>query len=318
MREIYLKRVISVFCLILAVAISMTGCGTSNNVVQDDTEAKQDTMSKEEILPDQDGNPYSTHKIVDGETIVEYDYNEAYEKLDLSQYTEHGEFGEDGIMWVKKSDYTGSQYGYMDYNGNFIVPLTSEIKKPDDFFKGFASVVYNIDEGMMFDDFECKFMNTKGEVLFTYTVDEDNYKYIYCEDSNIIRFKGITSNGIGGHHTGSVYFVKSNKLLKFSDYSYSANFSFSDGLLRTVGEQYGKIYCEFYDDNGELQLRIDENSNEYYTAIYHVDTFENGKSTVTFVGKDKCVYEVSIDKKGNWLDEPIANPYATKFKQDNF
>lgn len=310
MKKVGLKKIVGILCLLLVVIIGTTGCGTSNHNVQEIV-SSQDTASREEILPDQDGNPYSTHKIIDGETVVTYDYSEAYKKLDLSQYTEYGKFGDDGIIWVEKSDYTGTQFGYIDYNGNFIIPLTSDIKMPGEFISGFVPVVYDID----FSEYKCNFLNTKGEVIFSYITRDDEFADIKAFNKDIIIFKELRSASfpttLDRLYNSYVYFVKTNKLIGISDgYFHWEEFSFSDCLLKTVGsiELNGEknLFFEFYNDNGEIELRIDEKTNEYYTSICDVDKFVDGKSSVTFVGKDECKYKVTIDKKGNWLDDPVA------------
>jgi len=309
MRKNILKKS-GILCLIVIFIICISGCKSSNKGVQNNINTNE-TVRSEEVLPDQDKNPYSTHKIINGETIVTYDYSKAYDKIDLSEFQAHGEFGDDGIIWVKKSDYTGTQYGYMDYNGNFIIPLTSEIKIPGEFKSGFVSVVYDIN----FSEYKCNFLDTKGNVIFNYTTHDEEFEDIKVFNKDIIIFKELRSVSVPTTldrlYNSYVYFVKTNKLIGISDgYFHWELFSFSDGLLKTAGsiESNGEKnpFFEFYNDNGELELRIDEKNNEYYTSICDVDKFVDGKSTITFIGKDECKYKVTIDKKGNWLDEPIA------------
>ncbi len=313
MREIYLKRVIGVFCLILAVAICMTGCGTSNNANRNDAATEQDTMSKEEILPDQDGNPYSTHKIVDGDTIVEYDYNEAYEKLDLSEYTEHGKFGEDGIMWVKKSDYTGVQYGYIDYNGNIIMPLTSEIEEVDDFNDGFSSIKYKKD---FFGFPKFSVINTAGKILFDYYTTADIGERVLVVNDNIVMAYNVAESiDINAKFTNTIYFSKTDTLINIDKVNLcsieNAPIMVSDGLIRIATYEWkGVAYhspctVRFYDENGELVLKIDDNSNDNYEYIQYIENFIDGKTTLTFKGKNNKFYNVTINKQGEWLDEPI-------------
>lgn len=73
-------------------------------------------------------------------------FNEVYDKLDLSQYSSWGHFAEDGLMWVEKSDYTGKQFGYINYKGEVAIPFTSEIAYAYDFVSSYAIVSYGNDE----------------------------------------------------------------------------------------------------------------------------------------------------------------------------
>lgn len=302
MRKVSLKKVAGVLCLLFVVIIGTSGCASSDYSSGQEIVSSQDTSSNEEVLPDQDGNPYSTHKIINGETIVEYDYSEAYEKLDLSEYTEHGKFGEDGIMWVKKSDYTGVKYGYMNFNGEYIIPLTEEIVEPGNYNCGFVAVVNDnssIKKG-------CSFFDAKGKCLFSYySWDFEGITHISDE---IIIFSNIdfSSSGSAYDYKDFIYWVKTDTFTDVSDtYDDKNYFSISEDLLRIIYRNRSVSYrFEFYDMTGKLKLGIDEKSNENYKFVHYVDNFIDGKSTLWFVGQDKEFYSVTIDKNGNWLDEP--------------
>lgn len=313
MKKVGLKKLVGILCLLLVVIIGTTGCGTSNHNVQEIV-SSQDTASREEILPDQDGNPYSTHKIINGETIVEYDYSEAYEKLDLSEYTEHGKFGEDGIMWVEKSDYTGIQYGYIDYNGNAIMSMSSEIEEVDNFNDGFAVIKHKKDY-LGYPKFTV--INKVGNDLFDYYGISDIGERVKIVNKNIvIAYSMADGFDLGSELTNYIFFCKTNKLVKIDKLILrsveSEPISISDGLIRIAACEehrevtYYKTYTiHYFDENGELVLKIDDNSNENYVHVQYVENFIDGKSVLTFEGKDENLYNVTIDKTGKWLDEPV-------------
>lgn len=314
MKKVSSKKLVGILCLLLVVTIGFVGCGNPDNNRQE-IELSQDTSSREEILPDQDGNPYSTHKIVDGETIVEYDYSEVYDKLELAEYTEHGKFGEDGIMWVKKSDYSGIQYGYIDYNGNMIVSLTSDIAEVSDFKDGFAIIKHKKDY-VGFPKFSV--IDKVGNILFDYYTTADIGERVTLVNKNIIVVSNVCDSIDlkNAKITSYVFFSNTNKLVKISELSLcsveDAPISVSDGLIRVVtyDAKKGTIYhrpntIEYFDENGEVVLKIDNSSNENYEHIQYVENFVDGKAILTFEGKDENLYNVTIDKQGEWLDEPV-------------
>lgn len=308
------KKLVGILCLLLVVIIGTSGCGTSDYSNGQEIVSSQDTSSNEEVLPDQDNNPYSTHKIINGETIVEYDYSEAYEKLDLSEYTEHGKFGEDGIMWVKKSDYTGIQCGYIDYNGKVIMPLTTGIEETTNFKDGFAIVKHKKDY-LGIPGFSV--IDKVGNILFDYYTTADIWENIIIVNKNIILARNICdSRELENNKMLSlIFFSNTNKLVKINElflYSFEdAPISVSDGLIRVVTYDAKKGYfshrpntIEYFDENGEVVLKIDNSSNENYEHIQYVENFIDGKAILTFEGKDENLYNVTIDKQGKWLDEP--------------
>ena len=313
MKKVSSKKLVGILCLLLVVIIGLVGCGTSDYSSGQVTVLSQETSSKETVLPDQDGNPYSTHKIVDGETIVEYDYSQAYEKLDLSQYTEHGKFGEDGVMWVKKSDYTGIQYGYIDYNGNVIMALTSGIEETTNFEDGFAIIKHKKD---YFGYPKFSIIDKVGKILFDcYSTGDIGERVIVVNKNIVIAYAMADGIDINSKLTNYIFFNKTNKLVKLDELKFcsleKAPISISDGLIRiaTCEEHREAIYyktytIQYFDENGELVLKIDNNSNENYKNIQYVENFVDGNAVLTFEGKDENLYTVTIDKQGEWQDEP--------------
>ena len=301
------KKLVGILCLLLVIVFVVTGCSSSNHSSQS-IASIQNTSSNEEILPDQDGNPYSTHKIVNGETIVEYDYSDAYEKLDLSQYTEHGEFGDDGIMWVKKSDYTGTQYGYINFKGDYIVRLTGNIKELGEFKYGYATMIFN--------DLKCVFIDTKGNKIYEYSlptqfIGTEHLTYI---NNNVFLFDNITTA-----NKKVIFLTESNKFVDVSDGSVldETKISVSDNMLRVPKyRSASKWYIEYYNLDGDLELCIDKNSHEYYDEIIFTSDFQNGVASVKFKGLDNSYYMVNIDRKGVWQNEPeklTSKPDGFKF-----
>lgn len=283
----------------LMLIIIMVGCGVDT-----------DNQLLTESLPDVDGNPYTTHETIDGETYVYCDYSEVYDKLDLSQYTSYGSFGEDGLMWVEKSDYTGKKFAYIDWKGNIVIPFTSEIATPHDFRYGNAIVSYEYDvmgNGM------CGVINTTGEVKLKF----DNHaisEWYHSTNGNIV-FIGINLiDDLNSEPKNYIYCSNTGTTIEIPDGPIKNEpMYYSDGWLRTYRtESYlnennvfdTKRIVTFYDEYGEVVLVVDSNSSPHYKALRYVADFSNGKSIVTFLGQDRELYKVEINKKGEWIGEP--------------
>ncbi len=263
-------------------------------------------------VSDIDGNPYTTHEVIDGKTYVSYDYSDVYDNLDLSQYTSWGSFGADGLMWVEKSDYTGKQFGYIDYKGNIVIPFTSEIVSPGDFESGYAIVSYEYD-GFGMGNGVHGVIDTKGEIKLKF----DNHATSKCYQSsngNIV-FIGINMmDDLHSEPKNYIFCKNSGKVIEIPDGPVeNDSMYYSDGWLRTYrtewftnenNESDYKHVVTFYNENGEVVLVVDSNSSPYYKALWFVDDFIDGKAIVTFVGQDSELYKVEIDKKGIWVGEP--------------
>ncbi len=287
--------------LIFVLLIVMTACG-----------ANTDNQAPTESLPDVDGNPYTTHEVIDGKTYISYDYSEVYDSLDLSQYTSWGSFGADGLMWVEKSDYTGKQFGYIDYKGNVVIPFNSEIVTPGDFEDGYAIVSYEYD-GFGMGNGVRGVMDTNGEIKLKF----DNHARSRCyrsENGNIV-FVGINlMDDLYSESKNYIFCSKSGKTIEIPDGPAKLDgMYYSDGLLRTyrtvwyTDENNHSAYkhvVTFYDENGEIALVVDSNSSPHFKNLTFVDDFVDGKAIITFVGQDREYYRVEIDKKGEWLGEP--------------
>lgn len=298
------KKYFAIFLTIAVISCALSACN-----------GNRDNNSNTGTLNDVDGNPYTTHEIIDGEPYISYDYDDVYDSLDLSQYDSYGSFGEDGLMWVEKSDYTGKQYGYIDYKGNIVIPFTSEIVEPGDFKHGYAIVSYEQDvmrNGIY------AVINTKGEAIFEFENHGASLHY-QSANGNIVL---IDINLIDDSYSSPKDYIlcsKTGKVVEIVEESCSfytpRSMYYSDGLLRTYRTDWDVPnnnndvgYIEvvtFYDENGEFALRIDTNSSEYYKSLMYVDDFINGKADVYFWGLDSNYYKVQIDKNGEWVNDPV-------------
>ncbi len=307
------KKLISLL-LAVCMLICLSACGateTNSNSTDTLSESQTDTES----LPDVDGNPYTTHETIDGETYISYDYNAVYNTLDLSQYENWGAFGEDGLMWVEKSDYTGKQFGYIDYTGDVVIPFSSEIVTPGDFQHGFAIVAYERD-GFGMGNGVHGVIDTTGEVKLKFN-NHAVSEWYRSSNGNIV-FVGIHLMDDPTYNPSKNYLFcgKTGKTIEIPGGSVNNDgMYYSDGLLRTYRTDWDTPnknnavgYIEvftFYDENGVETLTIDTNSSEYYKSLIYVEDFVDEKSMVYFWGLDRNYYKVQIDKSGNWISEPI-------------
>lgn len=218
--------------------------------------------------------------------------------VDFSLYSNHGSFGDDGITWVEKSDYTGVKYGYIDRDGNFIIPLTSEIVYAKNFYKGFAIIWYTHDNMWNGD---CAIINTKGEVVATFE------KHAACD---LITLNNGNIYLETGGSEASMFCVSTCEFVSvpLARYWTDVSLGYHEGLLLIDG-RYSNYDDEegvrYIDENGEVVLHL-EKSNQYYRKIKGASVFENGKATVFFLGQNLELYKVTIDKTGKWLDEPVS------------
>lgn len=303
--------------LVAILSITLASCNqTSNATLNNNNQngnTKTTTSSKidqENVWPDLDGNPYTTHE-VDGEEVYAWcDYSEVYETLDLSMYTNWGEFGMDGIMWVEKSDYTGKSIGYIDYHGNEIIPLSSEIIRAYNFNEGLAIIVFDED---IFSNGHRAIINTKGDILAKY---EHNAitKYNHLNNGNIVFSSDIVISDYNFSGQNAYLFIKSSG--KFVEIPVPAwqtieTIDYSDGLLFVYSNGYVNPGAKYFDENGNCVIDLD-NSNEYYKgSVLYASDFQNGEATVHFKGLDDNYYTVQIDKTGAWKTEPV------KFSKDD-
>jgi hypothetical protein len=287
--------------LILALLAVITACNVNTN-----------EQTSEITLPDIDGNPYTTHETIDGEEYISYDYSEVYDSLDLTQYTDWGSFGADGLMWVEKSNYTGKQFGYIDFKGNIVIPFTSEIISPGDFESGYAIVSYEYD-GLSMGNGIHGVIDTKGEIKLKFK-NHATSKHYQSKNGNIV-FIGINMmDDLYSEPKNYIFCSNTKKTIEIPDGPVgTSGIYYSDGLLRTYRYEFFtdknnyndfKHIITFYNEDAEVTLVIDSKSSEYYMNLITVKDFICGKSEIIFVGQDRNYYKVTIDKTGKWIDEP--------------
>lgn len=218
-----------------------------------------------------------------------------YANIDLSQYSSHGTFGDDGLMWVEISNYSGKQFGYVDRDGTMCIDLKDTVERVDNFYNGIARITYEIGG-------RCAIIDTMGNVLVEY---EECAVTKACELNNgNIYFADIKVNG--SMSTGTYMYCKNtNKFVSMPHPAWQSIYrvDYSDGLMlvhTTGGYDPGTRY---FDADGNCVIDVD-NSNEYYKGIMYAEDFVNGQANVTFVGMDGEWYIVKIDKTGKWVNEP--------------
>lgn len=278
----------------------------SNQTIFNDNKEEETIFSNEgdgfsTILDDIDSNPYTTHWKIGDEIIVDYDYSEAYEKLDLSQYSRWGCFGVDGIMWVEKSSYAGKQLGYIDYTGNVIFPLRDSIEVVEEFHNGLAIFYYEVD---IMGNGHCGIINTRGEIVAEYEAHAIT-KRKFLNNGNIY-FVDVTPQGTHRSSSNAYMFCKdTNKFVEMPIPAWNSldNIDYSDDLILVYSNYYINPGVKYFDSEGNCVIDLD-NSNEYYKSIIYAERFHDGEANITFKGMDDNWYIVKINKSGEWINEP--------------
>ncbi len=231
-----------------------------------------------------------------GMSSVDETQQDLYANIDLSQYSEYGSLSDDGIMWVKKSGYDDVEYGYINSNGEYVVPLSNEMTLPHDFQNGFAVAEF----GDQWQGTLCKIYNPYGEVVAQFfrtglTIME------HLNNGNIY-LKGVSVDDAFAAEENKAYmFCAESK--KMVGMPYTTDYiDYSDGLM-LVCSDYMEKTIKYFDSDGNCVLDLVTNS-EY--SVYIATDFVNGKANIAFVGKDGKNYTVDIDKTGKWLTEPVA------------
>lgn len=238
--------------------------------------------------------------------------SDLYNNIDLSQYSEYGTHTNDGIIWVKKSSYAGVEYGYIDSNGEYVIPLSNEITYAHNFEKGFAIVEFDDH----WDGTLCKIYNTSGNAV-AHFFKNGRTTINYLNNGNIYLCEASTEETTRAS-AAYMFCAESNKLVEMPlPYSSWWSPDYSDGLM-LVFSYYMDGAIKYFDSDGNCVLDLEENC-EY--SVVHATDFVDGKATITFVGKDRERYKVDIDKTGRWLSEPIVtyegktfwNKYGSEF-----
>lgn len=239
---------------------------------------------------------------------------ELYSEVDLSQYSAYGSSTENGVMWVEKSNYTGKMYGCINTNGEYIVPLTSEIKEISNYDfspEGFSVVIFNPSKrvdtahGVEYEREFGAIYNSKGEIVNRFElVGISSWRHL--NNGNIF-FEDIDPYGTLSHSSSNAYMfcIKTGKLVEMPipAWQSSSTIEYSDDLMLIYSNYYKNPGAKYYDHDGNCCIDLD-NSNEYYKEVMYADDFIDGQANVTFVGLDGNWYKVKIDKKGEWITEP--------------
>lgn len=266
---------VGVATVLVILLFFLTGCGNKNNTVTNN-ESKNDVSE-------------SSLSNIGSQSQV-----------DLSEYDDYGSFfGDDlnnQIAWVCKSDYNGRRYGYINSKGEFVIPLSTEIMT----LTNTSDILNNYQDGKVVvstTNQEIIIYDTKGEVVTKYENAGGAHESKNLSNGNIL----ITGQGL--YPDAYMYIASNNEIIKlpYTD-PITCQGNYSDGLLACEVEGKGIIYL---DEQGNEKLRIDTSDNSAYMAVLEGSSFENGKATITFQGRDYKKYEVNIDKNGEWLDEPI-------------
>lgn len=261
------------------------------------------------------------NKMSSREEILKYNENNNEEiNIDLSEYEETGEFTEDGIAWVYKEDYSGKGCGYINKNGEFVIPIQEDIlqtdsnslsKGYDDYHNGIVLIAKNVEWGK----YSITAYDTNGNVVSSMVATSP---YIHIK-----RFQGVKNPFIFVRDDSSVdseayifdMSTKKFKQIREKDY-WSFGDNFSDGLLYCYTKDISKVSISYLDENGNEALEITTKSNENYVGIITASDFIDGEATLLFTGKDGNDYTVTIDKKGNWLDEPVKHKNSENIRND--
>lgn len=236
--------------------------------------------------------------------------DDIYETLDLSQYVDHGDFGDEDVIWIKKEDYTGIQYGVINTKGEFVIPLTSKIVGVYrmSFENGFSIAYMDSSERSEEENSDENFaviFNANGQIVNKFEfIGRSEYKYL---NNGNIYMRTVAPYGTREVYSNAYMFcagsgnIVSVPLDSFRD----PVGMYSDGLLY-IKCGYGYDVWEgvnYFDAEGNCVLNVD-NSNEYYKQVLSASDFNDGTATVWFVGLDNNKYYVDIDKTGKWLNEP--------------
>lgn len=222
-----------------------------------------------------------------------------YANIDLSQYSEYGSLSDDGIMWVKKSGYDDVQYGYINSNGEYVVPLSNEITLLHNFQNGLAVAEFdNRWNGTL-----CKIYNTSGEVVGQFfreaitSISHLNNGNIYLEGISVSEDSDVAGNN------AYMFCAESKKMVDMPVPTYPMDSpDYSDGLM-LVYSNFMVETIKYFDSDGNCVIDLVKDND--YSVVYATD-FSDGIASITFVGKDSEHYIVDIDKTGKWLTEPVV------------
>ena len=265
-------------------------------------------------------NKESKNKISYKEELLKNNERQEEILVDLSNYEESGEFTEDGIAWVYKEDYNGKGCGYINKKGEFVIPIQEDILETDldglsinydDYHNGIVLIARNVEWGK----YTITAYDTDGNEVSSM---ETENPYIRIQRFQDVKNPFIFLNG-NNYIYSEVYIfdIDTNKFKQIREKDYwQFGDNFGDGLLYCYTKDISESSIIYLDENGDEALKITTKSNESYAEIIEASDFFDGEATLLFRGKDGNKYTVTIDKTGEWLDEPIKHENAIRIRND--
>lgn len=188
--------------------------------------------------------------------------------------------------YLKDFEHNEMQYGYIDIEGNIVIPFNSDWKIARDFNEGIAFVEFNsnvpggntaiIDKtGKELARFDSYSTGTFSEGVALFTNKENTVEKLYMIDTQG-NIKKLSVGYATNHH------------------------KFKEGLC-CVYDYDNRYY--YINKNGQIEIDL----SEYKT--YSASDFENGQAELIMKGADKEYYTVIIDRQGNIISK-------TKKQQD--
>lgn len=268
-----------------------------------------------------ENNSTISNETSDSKSVVE---EEEDDDFDFSGFEKHGKFSE-GLCWVEVSDYTGVRRGYINREGEYVMPLTDEVKTLRNFEYGTAIISVK-DEQLPSLYGGIAIINPEIEIL---GIIEDtcgsDVMYKYFNNGNILLGYPVA---MGIPQAYYMYITKEQQLIRLTGddnnvLTIDACEDYVDGWVYSGDEfnsngMYGGC-VRFIDEEGNCALYLGRSiegreSNENYNQVYSASDFVDGKSNIIFQGKNYKRYTVTIDKQGNWLTEPVevADDYRVR------
>ena len=185
-------------------------------------------------------------------------------------------------------DKAETQYGIIDFEGNWILKLSADNEKLKEFTKGVAEniITDKYDDVYLVD--VAKNVTVKGLIEKIISVEDDNL-VLLDYDNQLVKINEETG--------------KSTTIVKNVDAVYG---EFNDDLLAVKTEKYNEknrdydISFGYYDINGKKQISVKEKNAESITAIS-----DEGYYGVITVNDSGTRFVTICDKEGNQQFEPI-------------
>ena len=290
-----------VFTVLGGLLFTLSGCGNT-----DESSSKKKSKDNDIVSDVQENN------VVNNTNSSSKSNQSDDDDFDFSAYESHGKFS-DGLAWVKVSDYSGEKMGYINKNGEYVIPLSDKYKTLRDFENGTAVVTLKSERSIYGN---ILVINTKGEELAR--IEDDcgsDVKYKSLNNGNIL-FGYPLSMSIA--QDWYMYIAKTKTLINLSADNNNVVLTdkcadYVEGLLYS-GDEFNSFAADgcsvrFLDEEGNCALYLGRSteqrpSNENYKEVYSASDFKDGKSNIIFLGQNNKRYTVTVDKQGNWQNEP--------------